>query len=190
MQEMQIFNNTEFGQVRTITINGDPWFVGNDCAKALGYVKPKGAIQNHVDSDDKQMAPIQDPRGNIGMMVINESGLYSLIFGSKLETAKEFKHWVTSEVLPQIRKTGCYQNESLPKKINQDIPVGELARLSAVMDRIMVRQQSEPHDIANSFKMLCGQFGIVLPDNFVNVPKYKQMELQFVGTGQDDGGAQ
>lgn len=178
MQEMQIFNNPEFGEVRTLTINGEPWFVGNDCAKALGYAKPKGAIQTHVDSDDKQVAPIQDPRGNIGMMVINESGLYSLIFGSKLEAAKKFKRWVTSEVLPQIRKSGGY---SMPQqKTSRDIPVGEIARLSTVMDRVMVRQNSKPHDIARAFEMLCGQFGIALPDNFVNVPEYEQMTLSMI----------
>ena len=121
MQEMQIFNNPEFGQVRTVTINGEPWFVGNDCAKALGYAKPKGAIQNHVDTEDKQVAPIQDPRGNIEMMIINESGIYSLIFGSKLESAKKFKKWVTSEVLPSIRKTGQYGQPCLPMTIPEQI---------------------------------------------------------------------
>lgn len=190
MQEIQIFNNEEFGQVRTVIIDGEPWFVGNDVAGILKYKDKYSALRKNVDEDDKRLCPVGSTSGVQETTVINESGLYSLIFNSKLESAKKFKHWVTSEVLPQIRKTGCYQNESYIKKINQDIPVGELARLSAVMDRIMVRQQSEPHDIANSFKMLCGQFGIVLPDNFVNVPKYKQMELQFVGTGQGDGGAQ
>lgn len=182
MQEMQIFNNPDFGQVRTITINGEPWFVGNDCAKALGYVKPKGAIQNHVDSDDKQMAPIQDPRGNIGMMVINESGLYSLIFGSKLETAKEFKHWVTSEVLPSIRKTGSY---AIPQIQNpSEIPLGELASYLKIMDRVANRQNLAPFKIAENFKKVSAQFGVQLSDDFVNVPEYVQQRLEL------DGGAE
>lgn len=181
MQKIQIFNNPDFGEVRTLIINAEPWFVGNDVSRALGYAKPKGAIQNHVDSEDKQVAPIQDPSGRmIDMMVINESGLYSLIFGSKMETAKQFKHWVTSEVLPQIRKTGSYEQPESVKKITQDIPVGELARLSSVMDRIMVRQQSKPHEIAGAFEMLCTQFGIALPDDFVNTPKYEQLELECI----------
>lgn len=179
MQEMQIFNNPDFGQVRTITINGEPWFAGNDCAKALGYVKPKGAIQNHVDSDDKQMAPIQDPRGNIGMMVINESGLYSLIFGSKLETAKEFKHWVTSEVLPSIRKTGTYSISQL--KSVSEIPLGELASYLKIMDRVANRQNLSSYKIAENFKKVSEQFGVQLSDDFVNVPEYVQQRLKLEG---------
>ena len=118
---------------------------------------------------------METPSGIQEMAIINESGLYSLIFGSKLESAKKFKHWVTSEVLPQIRKSGGYAISQ--QHIKQDIPVGEVARLSTVMDRIMVRQNSKPHDIARAFEILCGQFGIVLPDNFVNVPEYEQLTL-------------
>lgn len=178
MQEMQIFNNPEYGQVRTVTIDGEPWFVGNDCAKALGYAKPKGAIQNHVDMEDKQVAPIQDPRGNIGMMVINESGLYSLIFGSKLETAKKFKRWVTSEVLPQIRKSGAY---AMPQVRNpSEIPLGEVASYLKVLDRVANRQNLAPHKIAENFKKVSEQFGIRLTDDFINVPEYEQLTLEVV----------
>lgn len=176
MQEMQIFNNPEFGEVRTLTINGEPWFVGNDCAKALGYVKPKGAIQNHVDSDDKQVAPIQDPRGNIGMMVINESGLYSLIFGSKLETAKKFKHWVTSEVLPQIRKAGAYVMPQITSL--SEIPLGELASYLKAMDRVAHRQNLAPHRIAANFKKVSAQFGVELTEDFVKAPEFEQMMIE------------
>lgn len=195
MNEIKIFENPDFGEIRTIIIDGEPWFVAKDISEKLGYTRTS-SMTKQIDEEDRQIFDCTSQAyPNFGAKIrqigiINESGLYAAIFGSTLENAKKFKKWVTSEVLPQIRKTGCYQNESYIKKINQDIPVGELARLSAVMDRIMVRQQSEPHDIANSFKVLCGQFGIALSDNFVNVPKYKQMELQFVGTGQDDGGAQ
>ena len=104
-----VFNNAEFGNVRTMEINGEPWFVGKDVASALGYAKPRNAIATHVDEEDKKDAPI---RGDLGgtqeMTIINESGVYALIFGSKLPNAKKFKHWVTSEILPTIRKTGTY----------------------------------------------------------------------------------
>ena len=109
MNELMVFNNAEFGNVRTMEINGEPWFVGKDVASALGYAKPRNAIATHVDEEDKKDAPI---RGDLGgtqeMTIINESGVYALIFGSKLPNAKKFKHWVTSEILPAIRKTGTY----------------------------------------------------------------------------------
>ena len=174
MNEVKIFNNEEFGQVRSIIIDGEPWFVGKDIATALGYARPTDAARNNTDSDDKGVSEIATPSGTQKMLIVNESGLYSLIFGSKLESAKKFKRWVTSEVLPSIRKTGTYSNTDIPK---ESIPVGEVARLSTVMDRVMVRQNSKPHDIARAFEMLCGQFGIMLPDNFVNVPEYEQMTL-------------
>lgn len=174
MNEVKIFNNEEFGQIRTVVINGEPWFVGNDVAKPLGYVAPKNAVAKYVDDEDKQKHQFDSSGQAREMVIINESGLYSLIFGSQMESAKKFKRWVTSEVLPSIRKTGTYSNTDIPK---ESIPVGEVARLSTVMDRVMVRQNSKPHDIARAFEMLCGQFGIVLPDNFVNVPEYEQMTL-------------
>lgn len=182
MQEMQIFENEEFGKIRTVMINNEPWFVGNDCAKALGFKDPYSGIRKNVDDEDKQTCPVGMGTGMRNMNVINESGLYSLIFGSKLESAKKFKRWVTSEVLPSIRKTGQYSKQTNDVQYTKaDIPVGEIARLSSVMDRVMVRQNSKPHDIARAFEMLCGQFGIVLPDNFVNVPEYEQLTLETIG---------
>ena len=105
-----VFNNAEFGNVRTMEINGEPWFIGKDIAKCLGYVKPENAIANHVDSEDKTSTLIQGTGSNYKSkaVIINESGVYALIFGSKLPNAKKFKHWVTSEILPTIRKTGTY----------------------------------------------------------------------------------
>lgn len=109
MNELKIFESKEFGKIRELTIDGEPWFVGKDVAEALGYVKARNAIASHVEEDDKRGAPIQgDLGGTQSMTIINESGLYALIFGSKLESAKRFKHWVTSEVLPSIRRTGSY----------------------------------------------------------------------------------
>lgn len=112
MNELQVFTNPEFGQVRTLTIEEEPWFVGKDVAVALGYENHRKALSDHVDPEDKLQGDgvtIRDPMGREQHpTVINESGLYALIFGSKLESAKRFKHWVTHDVLPAIRKTGSY----------------------------------------------------------------------------------
>lgn len=108
MNEIKIFENVEFGQIRTVEIDGEPWLVGKDVAEALGYKDTSDALKKHVDADDKLTRRFADSGQNREMYIINESGLYALIFGSKLPTAKKFKHWVTSEVLPSIRKTGGY----------------------------------------------------------------------------------
>ena len=108
MNDIQIFNNPEFGEIRTVVIDNEPWFVGKDVANALGYAKERNAVQKYVDEDDALKWGVLTNGGEQSMTVINESGLYSLIFGSKLESAKKFKKWVTSEVLPSIRKTGSY----------------------------------------------------------------------------------
>ena len=105
---LQIFTNEEFGQLRTLLINGEPWAVGKDVATMLGYKETAKAIREHVEEDDKGVSVLDTPGGKQEMVIINESGLYSLILSSKLPKAKEFKHWITSEVLPSIRKTGSY----------------------------------------------------------------------------------
>lgn len=107
MNDLSIF---AFGDcmIRTIEKDGEPWFVGKDVAAALGYKEIQKAVRDHVDNDDKGVSEMDTPGGSQKITVINESGLYALIFGSKLENAKKFKRWVTSEVLPQIRKTGAY----------------------------------------------------------------------------------
>lgn len=116
MNDITIFKNPEFGDIRTIMIDGEPWFVGKDVANALGYARERDAIANHVDKDDAVKHGVTDSIGREQQTtVINESGLYSLIFGSKLESAKKFKKWVTSEVLPQLRKTGSYGIPKLPQ---------------------------------------------------------------------------
>ena len=109
MDNLQIFNSEEFGEIRTVTIDNEPWFVGIDVAKSLGYANPKNAVPKHVSEEDKLGTQIEYAGQRREVTVINESGLYALIFGSKLDSAKRFKHWVTSEVLPTIRKTGFYQ---------------------------------------------------------------------------------
>lgn len=109
MNDVQIFENDKFGKVRTVEMNGEAWFVGKDIAEALGYSDVNKAVAMHVSDEDKKLNDKTSLSfGQRGTTLINESGLYSLIFGSKLDSAKEFKHWVTSEVLPSIRKTGGY----------------------------------------------------------------------------------
>ncbi|WP_295137242.1 phage antirepressor KilAC domain-containing protein [uncultured Catenibacterium sp.] len=113
MNELQVFRNQEFGSVRTLTVNDEPWFVGKDVAIALGFKTPRDAIRTHVFEEDKGVDSIVTPGGKQQMTIINESGLYALVFGSRLPTAINFKRWVTSEVLPALRKTGQYQVKEL-----------------------------------------------------------------------------
>lgn len=108
MNELRIFENEEFGVVRTITVGKETWFVAVDVAKALGYQNGSRDINRHVDDEDKKEHILHDGYQNRTVTIINESGLYSMIFGSKLESARKFKKWVTGEVLPQIRETGSY----------------------------------------------------------------------------------
>lgn len=121
MNELKIFNNSEFGEIRTIELNGEPWFVGNDVAKALGYKKPANAVSTKVENEDTLKQGVLDSNGKTqNTTIINESGLYSLIFGSDLGKAQRFKKWVTSEVLPSIRKHGAYLTPETLEKTIQD----------------------------------------------------------------------
>ena len=117
MANIQIFTSPEFGDIRTVDQNGEPWFVGKDVAAALGYGNPQKAIRDHVDEQDRGVNEMDTPGGKQPIAIINESGLYSLIFGSKLEGAVRFKRWVTSEVLPTLRKTGSYMIPKLSKEL-------------------------------------------------------------------------
>ena len=189
MNEMQIFNNPEFGEVRTIQIDGDPWFVGKDVAAALGYENNRDALAKHVDEEDKGVAKCDTLGGPQNVVIINESGVYALIFGSKLERAKRFKHWVTSEVLPAIRKTGQYL---IPGMAPQLCPVkpssaGEVAQLLRVLRATMKDNYQTPDVIAQTAKMICKQFGIVLPDNFVQTtfPVYREVPFVDWVPGED-----
>ncbi len=122
MNDIQIFNNPEFGNIRTVVIDNEPWFVGVDVSRALGYKDNTSALRN-VDKEDKKIrwCSISTPSGTQKATIINESGLYSLIFGSKLESAKKFKTWVTRDVLPSIRKTGTYSPKELPMTTEQKV---------------------------------------------------------------------
>lgn len=108
MGDLKIWENPEFGELRTVEMNGEPWMVGKDVATALGYKNPRDAIARHVDAEDKGVVKHDTPSGEQEMVIINESGLYSLVLSSKMPGAKRFRRWVTNEVLPSIRKTGGY----------------------------------------------------------------------------------
>ena len=156
MNELQIFNNPEFGKVRTIVINGEPWLVGRDVAQALGYKNTKDALSTHVDNADKRIIqrseiatienhlpktafPFDFVNGEIpnrGLTIINESGVYSLIFSSKLPKAKEFKRWVTSEVLPAIRKQGAYLNTAATAHLAAAVREAVAGELREIKDRV------------------------------------------------------
>lgn len=182
MTALKIFENTEFGRIRLVLLNDEPWIVGKDVAQALGYERTADAIRTHVDNEDKGVGEIPTPGGTQKMTIINESGMYSLIFESKLPSARRFKHWVTSEVLPTIRKTGRYSPNTY--RI-QDAPLSEVTALLheassflREMDKVMRDQNSHPSDIAEEFKSVCSQLGIVqLSDNFVKVPYVYETEF-------------
>jgi len=119
MTNLQIFQNAEFGSVRTIAINGEPWFIGKDVAEILGYTNPQKALRDHVDAEDKTLNESFTVNGTMGIL-INESGLYSLVLSSKLPTAKQFKRWITSDVLPAIRKHGVYATPETAERLLND----------------------------------------------------------------------
>ena len=128
MSKLEIFENSEFGEIRTVEINNEPWFVGKDVAEILGYERPTKAVSDHVDIEDRDVVPIQDSIGRMqNTPIVNESGLYSLILSSKLPNAKAFKKWVTSEVLPAIRKHGLYAIDDILE--NPDIAIQALTKL-------------------------------------------------------------
>lgn len=129
MNDLQIFSNPEFGQVRTVDLDGQPWLVGKDVAAALGYKNPQRAIRDHVEDEDKGMTKTVTPGGEQELQIINESGLYSLILSSKMPKAKAFKRWVTGEVLPALRKNGVYETVKTQQHIEQ---------LEATNDRLTV----------------------------------------------------
>lgn len=144
VNEIEIFKNDEFGEVRTLIIDEEPWFVGKDVATILGYAKPENAIATHVDDEDKTTTLIQGTGSNYKSkaIVINESGLYSLILSSKLPTAKKFKHWVTLEVLPSIRKNGGYvsNSELMVTTYFGNLPAEQQTLVKGLFDNIIAQQ--------------------------------------------------
>lgn len=153
MNNLKVFENPQFGKIRISVINSEPWFVGKDVAEILGYQRTADAIRTHVDSEDKGVGEIQTPGGTQTMTVINESGLYSLILSSKLPTAKKFKRWVTSEVLPAIRKHGAYLTEQKVEEIltNPDTIIKLATQLKEERE---ARKQAEALNEANRPKVI------------------------------------
>ena len=158
-KEIQIFKNEQFGQIRTLMKDGEPWFVGKDIAEALGYSNTRDALDRHVDDDDKNTVVNPDgKRGNPNMTIINESGLYSLILSSKLETAKAFKRWVTAEVLPSIRKHGEYVS---PRKAQQRL--GEVNSAARITRQTLREAGMAPQFVAVAMKSLYEPVGVEIP---------------------------
>ena len=157
MNNLKIFENEEFGQIRTVQLNNETYFVGKDVADILGYQNGSRDINRHVDEEDRQNyqdGTFESPRG---MTVINESGLYALIFGSQLESAKRFKHWVTSEVLPAIRKTGTYQ---IPKQNKSNrLPLSSVNMMVKNVMNTLEKAKVEPIFVAAEVKRLYSDLG-------------------------------
>ena len=180
MNELKTFQNPEFGEIRIVEVNNEPWFVGKDVAVILGYAKPENAIATHVDIDDKTTTLIQGNGSNYKSktILINESGLYSLILSSKMPNAKKFKRWVTSEVLPSIRKHGVYMTDQKAYDIAHNpnaladllLQVGEQLKKKDLMI-----QEMQPKAIfadavsASHTSILVGELAKILKQNGVNI---------------------
>lgn len=170
MNEIQIFKNNEFGQIRTINKNGEPWFVGKDVAVALGYKDTVNALKAHVDDEDKGGWQITTPYGTQEMTIINESGLYSLVMSSKLPTAKQFKRWVTSEVLPSIRKTGQYKTPQKAMSDYQSMMAATRRKNADIREALILERMANQYEgtykqvlHAHATKVLTGEFLLPLP---------------------------
>ncbi len=153
MNHLVTFNNPEFGEVRTVDIDGEPWLVGKDVARALGYSNPRDALAKHVDDEDKGVSQIATPSGIQEMTIINESGLYSLVLGSRKPEAKAFKRWITHEVIPSIRKTGSYTFDGTSKELQAifmlDARTMEQDRRITALEESMVIDYSQQRILAS-----------------------------------------
>ena len=163
MNDLTTFTNPEFGQVRTVEIDGTPWLVGKDVAEALGYTNPQKAIRDHVDEEDKGVNDSFTPGGTQTLVVINESGLYSLVLSSKLPTAKKFRRWVTSEVLPSIRKHGGYiagQEQLTPQEL--------MAKALLVANKTLTDREARISELTAQNSQLAVDKQIMQPKAFVD----------------------
>ena len=181
MNELKIFHNPEFGKIRIVEVNNEPWFVGKDVAKILGYSNSRKALIDHIDEEDKGVTKCDTLGGTQNLTIINESGLYSLVLSSKLPTAKKFKRWVTSEVLPSIRKHGAYLTpEKLEEALlNPDTLIKLATDLKAEREkRIALEVQAEQDKpkvlfadavSASHTSILVGELAKILKQNGVNI---------------------
>ena len=174
---LQIFKNVEFGEIRTVQLNNETFFVGKDVAESLKYNEPHKAITRHVQEEDRTKHPIPTKGGNQDTWIVNESGLYALIFGSKLESAKRFKHWVTSEVLPSIRKHGVYAVDELLD--NPDMAIKAFSALKEEREKnkalLADNQRMRPKEIfadavsASHTSILVGDLAKLINQNGVDI---------------------
>lgn len=178
MNELQIFNNSEFGEIRVLEIGSEPWFVGKDVAEILGYERADNAIRNHVDSEDKLTHQISASGQNRNMYVINESGLYSLILSSKLPQAKKFKRWVTHEILPAIRREGIYMTDKKAHDlITNKESFADLLELASkqLREKDIIIQELQPKalfadSVTNSHtSILVGELAKILKQNGIDM---------------------
>ena len=173
-----------FGQIRTAEVDGEPWFVGKDVAEALGYAEPRSAVSKKVEEVDRGVAEMETPSGKQNMTIINESGLYALIFGSKLESAKRFKHWVTSEVLPAIRKHGAYAVDELLNNPEMAIKAftalkeerEKNKRLQTDVDRMKPKEIFADAVSASKTSILIGDLAKILKQNGINTGQNRLFE--------------
>lgn len=179
--EVATFQNTEFGNVRALTIDNIPWFVGNDVARALGYGNGKSlpnAVSRHVDNEDKGVTEMMTPGGMQNMTIINESGMYALILGSKLPTAKKFKRWVTSEVLPAIRKHGAYMTDEKAYDVTHNAAgLADLLQQAAeqLREKDVEIERMKPKELfadsvaASRTTILIGELAKIMRGNGINI---------------------
>ena len=184
MNNLKIFSNEEFGEIRTVTIDGEPWFVGKDLANTLGYQNGSRDINRHVDEEDRRKVMIFDGNQDKETIVINESGLYGLILSSKMPNAKKFKHWVTSEVLPSIRKHGMYAVDDLLN--NPDMAIKAFTALKEEREKNKLLQEDvkrmKPKEIfadavsASHTSILIGDLAKILKQNGVQTGQKRLFE--------------
>ena len=177
MNELRTFKNEEFGDIRTVTINEEPWFVGKDIAEILGYSNTRKALADHVDEEDKGVTKCDTHGGAQDVTVINESGLYSLILSSKMPNAKRFKRWVTSEILPAIRRHGMYATDELIA--NPDLAIAAFTALKEEREKNRLLQAAnermKPKEIfadavsASDTSILIGALAKIIQQNGVNI---------------------
>ena len=198
MNDIKIFNNEEFGDIRTVTIDGEPWFVGKDVADILGYQNGSRDINRHVDEEDRHKVMLFDGNQDKETIIINESGLYSLILSSKMPNAKKFKHWITSEVLPSIRKTGQYQMPNLSKEMQAIVLLDtRTVQMEKRMDKLefdIPMYGSEADELSNHVKrkgvqILGGKKSEAYRDSIIRSKVYRdiydQVKREFGLYGED-----
>lgn len=169
MNELKVFENPAFGRIRTVELDNEPWFVGKDVAEALGYSNARDALSRHVDEEDKATVAFHDGSQNRNVTAVNESGLYCLILSSKLPGAKEFKHWITHDVIPSIRKTGGYTLKPMTDYQKEQTRLKEEnahIRKAQILERLANQYEGTYRQILHAYatKELSGKFLLPLPE--------------------------